>query len=235
MNATEAMERIEGHAFSATVNLAGDFPTFLRILASQPEVRALSDEMNSECATLDVFARVGELAASPAEEGYEHPADSSLAAYLWLLGARNGDYSARAVETVLECKQCWWARKMAEYVRSQNKPENFRKLYRSINAPDTLIACKIGANEFRERRRSTMNVDWETRIILNPSVLAGKPTIRGLRISVEQLLRALSAGVPAEEILAEYPDLELEDLRACQAYAADVIASERAYPISSGV
>jgi len=123
MNATEAMERIEGHAFSAMVNLASDFPTFLRILTSQPEIGALSDEMKSEQATLDVFARVGELAASPTEEEYEHPADSALAAYLWLLSTRNGDYSARAAKTVLECKQCWWARKMAEHVQGQKKPE----------------------------------------------------------------------------------------------------------------
>ena len=127
MNATEAIERIEGHAFSARVNLASDFPTFLRILTTQPEVRALADEMKSERATLDVFARASELAASPIEEGYEHPADSALAAYLWLLSARNGDCSARAVETVLECKQCWWARKMAEHVQKQKKPEKHQE------------------------------------------------------------------------------------------------------------
>lgn len=123
MNATEAMERIEGHAFSAMLNLASDFPTFLRILISQPEVRELADEMKSERVTIDVFARISELAASPADEKYEHPADSALAAYLWLLSARDGDYAARAAETVLECKQCWWARKMVEYVCGRNKPE----------------------------------------------------------------------------------------------------------------
>ncbi|HEY7428162.1 MAG TPA: DUF433 domain-containing protein [Gemmataceae bacterium] len=80
-----------------------------------------------------------------------------------------------------------------------------------------------------------MSVDWKTRITLSPAVLTGKPTIRGMRISVEHILRALSAGVPPEEILAEYPDLEPDDLRACQAYAADLIASERAYPIPAEV
>jgi hypothetical protein len=127
MNATEAMERIEGHAFSAMVNLASDVSTFLRILTSQPEVRALADEMKSERVTLDVFTRVGELAASPVEEGYEHPADSALAAYLWLLSARDDDYSARAAETVLECKQCWWARKVVEYVRGQKRPKKHQE------------------------------------------------------------------------------------------------------------
>ena len=80
-----------------------------------------------------------------------------------------------------------------------------------------------------------MSLDWKTRITLDPAVLVGKPTIRGLRIGVEHLLRALSAGVPAEEILAEYPDLEADDLRACHAYSADLIASERIFPISTGV
>jgi hypothetical protein len=127
MNANEAMERIEGHAFSAMVNLASDFSTFLRILTSQPEVRALADEMKSERVTRDVFARVGELAAKPVDDEYEHSADSALAAYLWLLSTANGDCSASAADTVLECKQCWWARKMAEYIRGQKEPEKYQE------------------------------------------------------------------------------------------------------------
>lgn len=79
-----------------------------------------------------------------------------------------------------------------------------------------------------------MSIDWRDRITFDPAVLAGKPTIRGLRISVEHILRTLSAGVPSEEILAEYPDPEADDLRACHTYSADVIASERVYPISAG-
>jgi uncharacterized protein (DUF433 family) len=80
-----------------------------------------------------------------------------------------------------------------------------------------------------------MNEDWESRIVLNPAVLIGKPTIRGLRISVEHILRALSSGVPESEILADYPDLEPDDLRACLAYAADLVESERVYPVPAGV
>ena len=79
-----------------------------------------------------------------------------------------------------------------------------------------------------------MAIDWKTRITLNPAVLTGKPTIRGLRISVEHILRALAGGISEKEILAEYPDLEPDDLRACLAYSADVIASERVYPIRVG-
>jgi uncharacterized protein (DUF433 family) len=65
-----------------------------------------------------------------------------------------------------------------------------------------------------------MTDDWRDRITLNPVVLAGKPTVRGPRISVEHVLRSLSAGIPEGELLAEYPDLEADDLRACLVYAA---------------
>lgn len=79
-----------------------------------------------------------------------------------------------------------------------------------------------------------MSIDWKNVITLNPKVLAGKPTIRGLRISVEQVLRSMSSGVSEAEILREYPDLQAGDIAACQAYAADLVASERVYPVSAG-
>ena len=52
------------------------------------------------------------------------------------------------------------------------------------------------------------------RVPINPDVMMGKPTIRGLRITVEQILKALAAGVPAEDLLEEYPELEPADLQA---------------------
>jgi uncharacterized protein (DUF433 family) len=76
---------------------------------------------------------------------------------------------------------------------------------------------------------------WRERITLDPAVLAGKPVIRGLRISVEQVLRALAAEIPRDEILRDYPELQPEDLRACLAYAAELVASERVYSVGLGV
>ncbi|MFQ6057594.1 MAG: DUF433 domain-containing protein [Anaerolineae bacterium] len=70
------------------------------------------------------------------------------------------------------------------------------------------------------------------RITVNPKVLVGKPTIRGLRISVEQILDALAAGVSEQELLEEYPDLEPEDIRAVLLYAAELISMERVYPVA---
>jgi uncharacterized protein (DUF433 family) len=70
-----------------------------------------------------------------------------------------------------------------------------------------------------------------SRIIINPKVMVGKPIIRGLRISVEQILKALANGVPTEDLLNDYPELEIEDIRAALAYAAYLVAQEKAYAV----
>ena len=69
------------------------------------------------------------------------------------------------------------------------------------------------------------------RIVTNPAVLVGKPVIRGLRISVDHILRALAAGIPEAELLKEHPELEIQDIRACLLYAARIVEDERVFPI----
>lgn len=64
------------------------------------------------------------------------------------------------------------------------------------------------------------------RIAFNPQIFGGKPIIRGMRIKVENILALLEQGVTPEEILADYPDLEMEDIRACLAYARLLVANE---------
>lgn len=68
------------------------------------------------------------------------------------------------------------------------------------------------------------------RISVDPEVMAGKPVIRGTRIPVELIVRMLAQGVSEQEILCEYPRLQLEDIRAALAYAADVLAGEEVFP-----
>jgi uncharacterized protein (DUF433 family) len=65
------------------------------------------------------------------------------------------------------------------------------------------------------------------RITANPEIFGGKPIIRGLRISVELILSLLAQGEEPETILADYPDLEPDDLRACLAYAHAAQQCER--------
>lgn len=68
-----------------------------------------------------------------------------------------------------------------------------------------------------------------TRITFNQEVLRGKPLIRGLRLSVEMILELLANGATDQEILEDYPELELADIRAALRYAHDTIANERVF------
>ena len=62
--------------------------------------------------------------------------------------------------------------------------------------------------------------DWRTLITVEPDKLGGRPCIRGLRISVADVLEYLASGMTIEEILSDFPDLTREDILACLAYAA---------------
>lgn len=62
--------------------------------------------------------------------------------------------------------------------------------------------------------------DLMKRITINPKQCGGRPCIRGMRIRVKDVLELFAAGLTAEEILNEMPDLEPEDLQAALAYAA---------------
>ncbi len=64
------------------------------------------------------------------------------------------------------------------------------------------------------------------RITSRQDVFSGKPIIRGMRISVELILSLLAQGELPSDILADYPDLEGEDTRACLAYALAVIGQD---------
>jgi uncharacterized protein (DUF433 family) len=64
-------------------------------------------------------------------------------------------------------------------------------------------------------------MNYEGRITIEPDKRGGKPCIRGLRISVSDVLEYLASGMSAEEIIRDFPDLTAEDIRACLAFAAD--------------
>lgn len=69
-------------------------------------------------------------------------------------------------------------------------------------------------------------MDYKELIERNPSVLGGKPIIKGTRISVELVIRKLGDGYSISEILENYPHLTTEQVKAALQYAADVIAFE---------
>lgn len=72
------------------------------------------------------------------------------------------------------------------------------------------------------------------RITMNPEVMVGKPTIRGLRITVEQILKALAGGLTTQEILEDYPELEPEDTQAVLLYAAELVGEEQVFEVGTG-
>lgn len=64
-------------------------------------------------------------------------------------------------------------------------------------------------------------MDYRARITIDPGKRSGKPCIRGLRITVYDVLDYLAGGMSEDEILADFPDLERDDIRAALAFAAD--------------
>ena len=67
----------------------------------------------------------------------------------------------------------------------------------------------------------------------DPAVCHGQPTVRGLRYTVESLLELLSAGMTIDEVLADYPDLEREDLLAALEFGALTAGGTRVVPLGA--
>ncbi len=73
--------------------------------------------------------------------------------------------------------------------------------------------------------------NWEQRIASDPQVCHGKPCVRGTRIMVSVILDNLAEGLSPNEIVAEYPPLTLDDVRAAIAYAATLTREEELVPL----
>jgi uncharacterized protein (DUF433 family) len=76
--------------------------------------------------------------------------------------------------------------------------------------------------------------DLLRRLTSNPAIFGGKPIVRGRRLAVEHILSMLAAGDSAQDILAAYPFLEPESIRACIFYAYKLVAHERTDPFPVG-
>jgi uncharacterized protein (DUF433 family) len=72
-----------------------------------------------------------------------------------------------------------------------------------------------------------------SRITVDPNICHGKPCVRGLRYPVEFLLELLSGGMTVDQVLADYPDLEADDLRAAFAYGARLSQVKRVEPVAT--
>ncbi len=75
-----------------------------------------------------------------------------------------------------------------------------------------------------------MGQDWRDRITADATILVGKPIVRGTRFAVEFVLDLIASGWGVDQIVANYPGLTVEDIRACVACAKDVLAEETLLP-----
>ncbi len=73
------------------------------------------------------------------------------------------------------------------------------------------------------------------RITINPQVCKGKPTIRNMRFTVTELLQLLASGMTYDEVLGDYPYLELDDILACMLYVAKMADTKSFIPIDTTV
>ena len=75
-------------------------------------------------------------------------------------------------------------------------------------------------------------MSWQDRIVIDPKILTGKPTIKGTRLAVEFIVDLLAQGWTEAEIIKNYPGLTHPDILACLSYASEVLKGERVFPIS---
>lgn len=73
--------------------------------------------------------------------------------------------------------------------------------------------------------------DLLSRIELNPKILAGKPVIKGTRLSVQFIIGLMAQGITIQEILEEYTNLTQEDIYACLLFASQTLASNTFIPL----
>ncbi len=74
---------------------------------------------------------------------------------------------------------------------------------------------------------------WQERIELNPEILAGKPIVSGTRLAVEFIVELLAEGWTEEALLRNYPQLKIDDIRACLQYASATLQGEKVYPLKA--
>jgi uncharacterized protein (DUF433 family) len=83
-----------------------------------------------------------------------------------------------------------------------------------------------------DRRSVTLILMAFDRITFDPLLMGGRASIRGMRITVAQVVNLVANGMAVEEILREYPDLEADDVRQALQYAA-TLANEEIHPLDS--
>ena len=78
---------------------------------------------------------------------------------------------------------------------------------------------------------TTQEQSYLDRIVIDPDIMAGKPTVRGTRIPVDLVLKRLSQDLDMQALFESYPRLTPEDVKACIAYAQALVEGEELFPV----
>ena len=123
MTFLEATAEIESHGFSARVNVASDFRTFLRAAAAERATIELARLLKDQETAFRLLRRTLQLAKQGVDFRYEHPRDAAIAVYVWLLATTYQQLGAVASEAAALIPKSWWANTVADAVL---RARNFR-------------------------------------------------------------------------------------------------------------
>src|SRR4051812_29500440 len=108
MTNKEALIQIESVQFIVEINIASGLQVFLRAMDGTECIQTL---LNSEDNVAeDILHRVRYLCALRIDLAFEHPADTVLAAYYWVIRKRYPEFKETIAQEIEKCKNCWWAR-----------------------------------------------------------------------------------------------------------------------------
>ncbi len=120
MSCQDALRTIESEDFIVRVNSASDYNIFMKAIRNEDATKELLRGMrSSESECQEVFSRLIELSKKQIDERYEHPWDTTLAVYLWLLSITNIELAKLAASIIKKIEQGWWSHKISNYILSR--------------------------------------------------------------------------------------------------------------------
>ena len=116
MSFLESVTEIENDAYSARVNVASDFRTFLRAVIAEKATVELIRLIREQRTAFRLVGRTLQLARQRVDYRYEHPRDAAIATYVWLLAGRDPLLARIAAEAAEAVPKLWWASQVADVV-----------------------------------------------------------------------------------------------------------------------
>lgn len=119
MTFSQAVQEIEGYAFSARVNVASDFRTFRRAVGAEKAASELARLIQDREVANTLLYRAVHLVCEHADFRYEHPRDAAIATYILLLSPRYIEFAKIVSESAVLMSQSWWSREAAESILTE--------------------------------------------------------------------------------------------------------------------